>query len=219
MAEDVRDHAGTWKPDGDANRPVAPSARGKVRHHAVDAHCTQDEGQTSQEREQGDDLPRGTEGRLEHAAHRRRLLQRGRGSHAGDRASRRFQERRLGDAGRDAEDDGLCVFYPGYLGQRDLWAAMLMPYFNATDKLQLVTRYTLVDSDGLNGISLNTYENRVVNRAGDRYNEGYAGVNYFFYGHRLKVQTGMQYADMRDRADDGGAYAGLSWTAGVRVGW
>jgi phosphate-selective porin OprO/OprP len=107
----------------------------------------------------------------------------------------------------------------GYLGQRDLWATMLMPYFNATDKLQFVTRYTLVDSDGVNGISLNTYENRVVPRAGDRYNEGYAGVNYFFYGHRLKVQTGVQYADMRDRADDGGAYSGVSWTTGLRVGW
>ena len=32
----------------------------------------------------------------------------------------------------------------GYLGQRDLWAVMLMPYFNATDKLQFVTRYTMV---------------------------------------------------------------------------
>jgi phosphate-selective porin OprO/OprP len=108
----------------------------------------------------------------------------------------------------------------GYLGQRDLWAAMVMPYFNATSKLQFVTRYTLVESDGNNGISLNTYENRVVTRgAGDRYTEGYLGVNYYFYAHRLKVQTGVQFADMRDRANDGGAYHGTAWTTGLRIGW
>jgi phosphate-selective porin OprO/OprP len=107
----------------------------------------------------------------------------------------------------------------GYLGQTDLWAVMLMPSFNATDKLQFVARYTMVDSGGANGISLNTYENRVVTGRGDRYNEGYAGVNYYFYGHRLKLQSGVQFADMRDGANDGGAYSGTSWTTGLRVGW
>lgn len=107
----------------------------------------------------------------------------------------------------------------GYLGQRDLWAAMAMPFFNATDQLQFVTRYTLVKSDGLNGISLNTYENRVARGLGDRYTEGYVGVNYYFYAHRLKLQSGIQIADMRDRAHDGGAFSGTSWTTGVRVAW
>jgi phosphate-selective porin OprO and OprP len=108
----------------------------------------------------------------------------------------------------------------GYLGQHDLWAAMVMPYFNATEKLQFVTRYTLINSNGPNGIALNTYENRVVTRGtGDRYTEGYVGANYFFYSHRLKLQTGVQFADMRDRANDGGAFAGTSWTTGLRIGW
>jgi len=107
----------------------------------------------------------------------------------------------------------------GYLGQSDLWAVMLMPSFNASDKLQFVARYTFVDSDANNGISLNTYENRVVTTRGDRYSEGYVGLNYFFYGHRLKVQSGVQFADMQDRANDGGAYSGTSWTTGIRIGW
>jgi phosphate-selective porin OprO/OprP len=107
----------------------------------------------------------------------------------------------------------------GYLGQRDLWSVMVMPYFNATEKLQFVTRYTMVNSDGSNGIALNTYENKVVGGRGDRYNEGYLGVNYFFYAHRLKLQSGVQFADMRDRANDGGAYSGTSWTTGLRIGW
>jgi phosphate-selective porin OprO/OprP len=68
-------------------------------------------------------------------------------------------------------------------------------------------------------VRLATYESRVVPGRGDRYNEIYGGVNYFFYGHKLKLQTGVQYAEMDDSAHDGGAYDGWSWTTGLRVGW
>ena len=34
----------------------------------------------------------------------------------------------------------------GYLGQSDLWAFMAMPFVNITDKLQIVSRYTFLDS-------------------------------------------------------------------------
>ena len=54
---------------------------------------------------------------------------------------------------------------------------------------------------------------------GDEYKELYLGANYYFYGHRLKLQTGVQFADMNDRANDGGAYSGVAWTTGLRVGW
>jgi phosphate-selective porin OprO/OprP len=107
----------------------------------------------------------------------------------------------------------------GYLGQRDIRAFMLMPYFNATSRLQFVFRYTFLDSDGNNGVVLPTYENRVVRGAGDEYNESYLGVNYYFYGHRLKLQSGVAFADMQDRADDGGVYSGTSWVTGLRIGW
>jgi phosphate-selective porin OprO/OprP len=107
----------------------------------------------------------------------------------------------------------------GYLGQRDLFGVMAMPYFNITERVQLVGRYTVVDSDGVNGVQLATYENRVVRGNGDRYDEGYLGLNYYFYGHRLKLQSGVQWARMQDQADDGGAYSGTSWTTGLRVGW
>ena len=107
----------------------------------------------------------------------------------------------------------------GYLGQSDLWALMLMPYVNATDKLQFVGRYTFVESDDPNGVRLATYENKVVSGRGDEYNELYLGANYFFYGHKLKLQSGLQWADMNDRANDGGEYSGVSWTNGIRIGW
>lgn len=107
----------------------------------------------------------------------------------------------------------------GYQGQSDLWSLMAMPYVNATDKLQLVTRFTTVQSDDPNGVQLPTYENRVVRGRGQSYNEWYAGANYYFYGHRLKLQSGVDYADLDDRANDGGAYSGIAWTTGIRVGW
>jgi phosphate-selective porin OprO/OprP len=107
----------------------------------------------------------------------------------------------------------------GYLGQSNLWAVMALPSFNLTDKLQAVGRYTYVDSAEPNGIRFGTYESRIVPGRGDEYNELYLGANYYFYGHKLKLQTGLQWADMNDRANDGGEYSGLSWTTGLRVGW
>jgi phosphate-selective porin OprO and OprP len=107
----------------------------------------------------------------------------------------------------------------GYLGQSHLWALMALPSFNLTDKLQAVGRYTYMDSAEPNGIRFGTYESRIVPGRGDEYNELYLGANYYFYGHKLKLQTGLQWADMDDRANDGGEYSGLSWTTGLRVGW
>ncbi len=107
----------------------------------------------------------------------------------------------------------------GYLGQSGMWAFQGMPFLNVTDRLQGVVRYTFIDSDEPNGIRLATYESRVVAGRGDEYNELYLGANYYVYGHRLKLQTGVQFADMNDRANDGGAFSGVSWTTGLRVGW
>jgi phosphate-selective porin OprO/OprP len=107
----------------------------------------------------------------------------------------------------------------GYLGQSDLWGVMAMPFVNVTDKLQFVGRYTFLKSDDPNGVRLALYENRVVPGRGDQYNELYIGANYYFYGHKLKLQSGVQFGDMSDSANDGGAYSGVSWTTGLRVSW
>jgi phosphate-selective porin OprO/OprP len=107
----------------------------------------------------------------------------------------------------------------GYLGQSGMWGLTAMPFVNATEKLQFVGRYTFLDSEDANGVQLATYENRVVRGRGDEYNELYLGANYYVYGHRLKLQTGLQIAELEDRAGDGGAYSGVSWTSGLRIGW
>jgi phosphate-selective porin OprO/OprP len=107
----------------------------------------------------------------------------------------------------------------GYLGQPDLWAFQAMPFVNISPKFQVVGRHTYIKSNRPNGIRFATYESRVVPGRGDKYNELYAGANYYFYGHKLKVQTGVQLSDMNDKASDGGEFSGLSWTTGLRVGW
>lgn len=107
----------------------------------------------------------------------------------------------------------------GYLGQSDIRGAMIMPFVNITPKLQAVARGTFLRSDGNNGLRLATYESRVVGGRGDRYNELYLGANYYFYGHKLKLQSGLQFGDMNDKANDGGTYSGTSWTTGLRVSW
>ena len=107
----------------------------------------------------------------------------------------------------------------GFAEQSDLWATMVMPFYNVSDALQLVGRYTFVASKDVNGVRLNRYERQLVRGLGDRYQEIYFGLNYYFYGHKLKLQSGIQSADMRDRAGDGGAYSGVAWTTGFRMSW
>jgi phosphate-selective porin OprO/OprP len=108
----------------------------------------------------------------------------------------------------------------GFLGQSDIRGLALMPYYNFNENLQAVFRYTFVASDSDNGVRFARYESELVpGRRGDQYQEAYLGLNYLIYGHKLKLQSGVQYASMRDPADDGGAYDGFSWTTGLRLSW
>ncbi len=121
------------------------------------------------------------------------------------------------------EDDwGLSadvVLGDGYLGQSNAMGTTILPWVDLTDRLQLAGRYTYLHSSNRNGLRLARYENTVVSGRGDEYQEAYAGLNYYIYGHKLKLQTGVAYATMRDRAADGGEYDGVSWTTGLRLNW
>ena len=107
----------------------------------------------------------------------------------------------------------------GYQGQSDLWGTMMMPFFDMTSKLQFVARYTYLKSEDPNGVRLARYENKLSGGRGNRYSELYLGVNYFFYGHKLKLQSGVQFADMADSANDGGSYSGIGFATGLRMSW
>ena len=103
--------------------------------------------------------------------------------------------------------------------QSDVWGVAVMPFYSFNEHHQVVLRYTYMDSDDDNGIRLGRYERELVSGRGDEYKEIYLGYNLFFYGQKLKWQTGLQYTDMSDAADDGGEYTGWGLTTGLRMYW
>jgi phosphate-selective porin OprO/OprP len=107
----------------------------------------------------------------------------------------------------------------GYVDQSDLWGVALMPFYDLSPHFQLVLRYTYLKSTDDNSVRLGRYEREIVEGRGDEYNEFYGGLNIYMYGHKLKWQTGLQYSDMNDSANDGGAYEGWGVTTGLRLSW
>lgn len=105
----------------------------------------------------------------------------------------------------------------GFGTQSDAFGTSAMPWFMLTDRLQFVTRYTYIASADPHGVRFNRYENVLTSAKGDEYQEFYVGLNYYIYGHRLKLQTGLEYVSMRDSLSDGGNYRGWSWVSGLRV--
>jgi phosphate-selective porin OprO/OprP len=113
-----------------------------------------------------------------------------------------------------------AVLADGALGQSDGQGFSVTPWVSLAKKLQMVGRFTHMTSEANNGLRFARYENAVTGtRRGDRYNEVYGGLNYQIHGNNLKVQTGLTYANMRDRANDGGRYDGITWTSALRISW
>ena len=107
----------------------------------------------------------------------------------------------------------------GFGRQSDVWGLAVMPWYNISDKLQVVGRYTYMDGDGNDSIRFSRYENALTGGRGDNYQEYYAGLNYYICGHKLKLQTGFTYTQMDDAANNGGEYEGWGVTTGLRVSW
>ena len=107
----------------------------------------------------------------------------------------------------------------GYAAQSDVWGAVLMPFYDFSSRIQTVLRYTYISSADDNGVGLTRYANEIVSGLGDEYNEAYVGLNVYFYGNKLKWQTGLEYASMKDNANDGGAYKGWGLSTGLRLYW
>lgn len=106
----------------------------------------------------------------------------------------------------------------GYGKQGDVWGFTVMPSYYLAKGVQFVLRYSFLDGDP-DSIRLARYENRVVPGKGDQYSEFYAGLNWYLYGHKLKFQTGVQYATMDDSKRNGGEYDGWQVVSGIRISW
>jgi phosphate-selective porin OprO/OprP len=110
------------------------------------------------------------------------------------------------------------IFAQGLRNVGDVWGLIILPSYDITKKLQAVIRYQHAGSDDPDGITaLKRYERAAGGGTGDNYNAGYGGLNYYFYGHKFKLMTGVEYSKLK-----GGTNAGWDgWTvlAGVRMNW
>jgi phosphate-selective porin OprO/OprP len=107
----------------------------------------------------------------------------------------------------------------GYGEQPDLIGFAVMPFYSLPRGFQLVGRYTHLTSFGDHGVRFSRYESRISSARGDAYNELFTGLNWFIYGHRFKLQTGVRLTMMDDLSDGSADYRGWGWTFGFRMSW
>ncbi len=106
----------------------------------------------------------------------------------------------------------------GYGSQNDLIGLQLMPFYDITDRTQVVFRYTYLKSCDGDSIRLSKYEKDLFGVKGNEASEMFLGVNHFLYGHKLKWQNGIQYTEM-DRESGNQGYNGWGFTSGIRISW
>lgn len=108
----------------------------------------------------------------------------------------------------------------------DVMGLTIIPSYFIADGLQLVARFQVANSSEADGIALpSRYEgltnNALVNagdrpvapeRTGNTYTAAYLGLNYYLYGHKLKIMNGIEYSKL-----GGGAYEGYTFTSGLRM--
>ena len=111
---------------------------------------------------------------------------------------------------------GDLSFSSGYGSQSDVWGIQLMPFYDFTDQLQGVFSYTHVESEDSQDVDVTRYERDLAGR-GDQMQEYFVGINYFFYGHKLKWQNAFQYTEMDNLGTR--EYEGWGYTSGLRISW
>jgi len=110
------------------------------------------------------------------------------------------------------------IYATGIGDTDDVFGLILLPYYNITKKLQLVGRYQFATSSSDDGIRLQSrYERPAVDDGsgdrGDDYHAFYAGLNYYLYGHKLKLMNGIEYSTLGGDAD----FGGYTFFTGVRL--
>jgi phosphate-selective porin OprO/OprP len=112
----------------------------------------------------------------------------------------------------DAEQNGKIKA----IDQSDVFGISLIPSYFIADGLQLVGRLQWATSQDSDDLSLpGRYENYAPPKpkkdTGDSYTSAYVGLNYYLYGHKLKLMNGLEYSKM-----GGGEYDGYTFFSGLR---
>lgn len=110
------------------------------------------------------------------------------------------------------------------LNQSDLIALSIIPSYYIAEGLQVVGRVQLANSADANGLRVPsryerlaikdvTNKGKTVNddESGNTYFSAYLGLNYYIYGHKLKLMNGVEYSHM-----GGGDYDGITYMSGLR---
>jgi phosphate-selective porin OprO and OprP len=104
----------------------------------------------------------------------------------------------------------------------DIQGLYLTPSYDITKKLQVVARYTYARSSDDALRLQGRYERKAPaltdGGLGGSYHAAYLGLNYYIYGHKAKLMTGVEYSQM-DGGSDGGDFEGITGMGGIRLYW
>lgn len=103
------------------------------------------------------------------------------------------------------------------IDQSDVFGISIIPTYFIADGLQLVGRFQAATSSGPDGLKApGRYEEAaLLPTGGDTKGNGfvstYLGLNYYIYGHKLKLMNGVEYTN-----HNGGDYDGATFYSGLR---
>lgn len=100
------------------------------------------------------------------------------------------------------------------IDQSDVIALSIIPSYYIADGLQLVGRLQVATSGEADGLKVPSRYERLVSgddEKGNTYASAYLGLNYYLYGHKLKLMNGIEYSHL-----GGGDYDGLTVMSGLR---
>jgi phosphate-selective porin OprO/OprP len=98
--------------------------------------------------------------------------------------------------------------------QSDVMGLTLIPSYYIAEGLQLVGRVQVATCEDPDDLRLPSRYERLVSgddEKGNTYASVYAGLNYYIYGHKLKLMNGLEYSHM-----GGGDYDGYTFMSGLR---
>ncbi len=111
------------------------------------------------------------------------------------------------------------IFGDGEGAQSEVMGITLLPSYFIADGLQLVGRLQVATAEDPDDLRVSARYERLpitapaatARQSGNTYTSLYAGLNYYIYGHKLKLMNGVEYSKM-----GGGDYDGYTLMSGLR---
>jgi phosphate-selective porin OprO/OprP len=103
------------------------------------------------------------------------------------------------------------------IAQSDVLGLSVIPSYYIAEGLQLVGRLQLATAPDKDGLQVPSRYERLAaddnknSEKGNTYVSTYLGLNYYMYGHKLKLMNGIEYSHL-----GGGDYDGMTFMSGLR---